>query len=277
MQKVSYDMSGVELNPCSGFFAVFDGGEGVSQGMLAKYTWLGMDMPTAAQAIDGAANGTWGLGPQSRDMDATDQLSEPFASVERIRPYDVQRCVEIAPETINSDPGVLYELVSVRIPAGAIGIIEDIPTIFDDVTAIDTDGTELFSFGNLNGLRPCLNELIHPDPAVPEPLRWRFHFTYHNDPYLGAQDAGYLGPILPSQISGRAILPPWDDMRSGINNRWAAEKQCQAPASSIVRIWVHITGPVDRFRVRVGARLGGYYQFAGRKGAALKNALVRHT
>ena len=271
-------MAGVELNPCSGFFAVFDGAEGsVSQGMLAKYSWLGVDMPSAGQAIDGAAAGTWGLGAKSRDMDETDQLSEPFASVERIRPYDVQRCVDINPALINSDPGVLYELANIRIPAGAIGIIEDVPTIFDDITAIDTDGTELYTYGNLNGLRPCLNEIVHPDPAVTERLTWRFHLTYSNAPYLGPQRGTYMGPDLPSQISGRAILPPWEDMRNGINNRWAAEKQCQAPASSIVRIWVHITGPVDRFRVRVGARLGGYYQFAGRKGAALQNALVRHT
>lgn len=278
MQRSPQTLADVELNPYTGFFPVFDGNAPVvAQGILAQYAWAGVHLPSAQQAREGAANGSWGIGAASRDMDATDKLSEPFAAVERIRPFDVQRCVEIAPGQINLDPGVLFELVHVSIPSGSIAILEDIPTIFDDVTAVDQVGTELFTYGNLNGLRPCLNELVHPDPTVTEPLRWRFHFTYHNQPYLGAEVFNYLGPILPIQMSGRAILPAWNDMRFGINNRWASEKQCQAPASSIVRMWVEFTGPVDRFRVRVGARLGGFYQFGGRQGAALTNALIRHT
>lgn len=278
MQPSPQTPTDVQLNPFTGFFAVFDGNAPVvAAGVLAQYAWSGVSLPSASQALRGAADGSWGMNAESRDMDLTDRLSEPYAASEIINAFDVQRCVLIDQAQINPDPGVLFELVRVRIPSGAICVVEDIPTIFDEVTAIDAFGVELFTYGNLNGSRPCLNSLVHPDPLVTVPLTWRFHFTYHNAPYLAQEESDYIGPTLPKNISGRAILPPWRDMRAGVNNRWASEKQCLAPASSIVRIWVEFQGPLNRFRVRVGARLGGFYQFGGRRGAALTNALIRHT
>ena len=59
-------------------------------------------------------------------------------------------------------------------------------------------------------------------------------------------------------------------MRYGDRARWGDRQQFVIRSSTQVRYWVTFFGPVDRYRVRVGARLAGYYQLTGRRGAALE-------
>lgn len=276
MQPAPSTLLDMQIDPLVGFFAVFEDSPIVAQGTLAKYGWLGVELPSASQALKGSADGSWGIGAASTDMDATDRLSEPYAAVETVRAFDVQRCITVDSSLIVPE-GVAFELVHQTTPAGSIGVVEDYPTIFAEVTALDGDGNAVFTYGNLNGSELCTNELVHPDPMVTEPLRWRFQLDYINIAYLRGIDLRYVGGVPAAEMGGKAIIPAWNDLRSGSNNRWAEGKQCLVPASSLVRIWIELTGPMDRFDVRVGARLGGFWQFGGRLGAALNNATIRRT
>lgn len=261
--------------PGSGFFGVFEHSEADLQlGTLVQFERMGFKQPTAQEALDP----NWGLSPLSTELDYSNQFTSPYSSSEIVRRIDVQRCIDVDPDQI-TPAGVAFELVHWRVQSGAIMVLEQIPTIWDDVTALDDQGVEIFSYSSLNGERLCRDELIHPDPAVLEPLRWRFHLTFSEDPSRHAPsatpDMTYVGPILPFEIVGHPITPSWTDARYGALNRWAELQQFLVPSSAIVHYWVALTGPVDRFRVRVGARLGGFTQLGGRRGAALDAVQVR--
>jgi hypothetical protein len=261
--------------PGSGFFGAFDSGSvEVNKGTLSQFEALGFKMPSAAEAL---ADG-WGISPESNIFDHRNQYSQPYGSAESIRRVDVQRCVNVAASQIVST-GVAFELVHWRAPAGSVVVLEQMPTMFDEITALDDAGVEVYSFGSLNGERLCLNQLRHPDPLVTEPLRWSFHVTFTDDPSRNVAsvnpEMAYRGPVPPAEVDGQSITPPWTDARYGSQNRWAENQQFLAPSSVVVRYWVVLSGPVDRFDVRVGARLGGFYQQGGRRGAALDAVQVR--
>ena len=263
--------------PGTGFFGVFENsyeGDGLELGTLIQYQRMGFRIPTADEAYQPG----WGIGPESTVFDWRDQYSQPFASAEVVRRLDVQRCIAVDPNVI-VPAGIAFELVHWRVPSSAVMVLEQLPTIFDDVSALDDQGVPIFSYGSINGERLCRNELIHPDPAVVEPLTWEFHLTYNDDPNfatgVGVNDLAYVGPILPTEIVGIAMTPAWSDLRYGALNRWAEMQQFLAPSSVVCRYWIVLRGPQDRFRVRVGSRLGGFWQLGGRRGSALNAVQVR--
>lgn len=273
----SLDPRTAPLYPGTGFFGEFEhsySDRGLRLGPLVQYERMGFPIPSADEARVEA----WGIGPKSTDLDFRNQFSQPYSSSEIVRRLDIQRCIAVDPNAIVTT-GVAFELAHWRVPASAVLVLEQIPTIFDDVTALDDQGIPLFAYGSINGERLCRSELVHTDPAVIEPLTWEFHLTYTDDPdntSLGlANEMAYLGPVLPQEILGNAISPPWTDLRYGSNNRWAEMQQFLAPSSVIVRYWIVLRGPQDRFRVRVGTRLGGFWQLGGRRGAALDAVQVR--
>lgn len=262
--------------PGSGFFGTFDSGNvELRKGTLSQFEELGFKMPSSQEARDTPG---WGFRADSTDLDERNQYRQPYASSETVRRFDLQRCVDVAASLITPD-GVAFELVHWRSPSGAVVVLEQIPTIFDEVTALDESGVEYYSFGSLNGERLCRQELVHPDPAVTQPLTWKFHLLFTDDPSRNAPsvtpDLTYRGPVPPAEVAGNSITPPWSDARYGSQNRWAENQQFLAPSSVVVRYWVVLTGPVDRFVVRVGARLGGFYQSGGRRGVALDAVHVR--
>lgn len=250
--------------------------EQLMRGTLVQYERLGFyKMPTAREALE---DPNWGINATSTVLDQVDKLARPTAASEAIQKFDVQRCVHVSPSVISSG-GVAFELVHQMSVSGGMMVLEDVPTVFDEVTALDENGVAMFTYGGLNGVRPCLNELIHPDVNVTEPLRWRFALVWTDGPEFGpestAPDLAYQGPVSPARVFGQYIIPPWDDARMGIEALLSNRQQFLVTSSAIARYWVVLTGPVDRFRVKVGARLGGFNQLAGRKGAALDAALIR--
>lgn len=244
-------------------------------GTLVQYKRLGLPVPSAREAFE---DPNWGINATSTILDDVDKLARPTAASEAIDKFDVQRCVEVAASDITLD-GVAFELVRQSSVSGGMMVLEDLPTIFDEVTALDEFGVDIFTYGGLNGSRPCLNELIHPDINVTEPLRWTFALVWTDDPTFSTDidslSMALQGPVSPSRIIGQHILPRWNDMRMGTDTDWAQHQQFLVTSSAIARYWIVLTGPTDRFRVKVGARLGGFNQLAGRKGAALDAALVR--
>lgn len=246
--------------------------EHIRDGPLVQFRALGLPIPTPAEAL---APG-WGINATSRILDGPDQFARPSAASEVIQKFDVQRCVSIDAGDITPE-GVAFELVRQRVQTGSLMVLEDIPTIFDGVSALDENGVAIFDYGGLNGSEPCLSELVHPDVLVTEPLRWTFALVWTDDPSTHANNTvePNPGPVAPERAAGHHILPRWSDMRYGTDRIWGQHQQFLVSSSAIARYWVIITGPTDRFSVRVGARLGGFTQLGGRKGAALDSALIR--
>lgn len=277
-QPIPYTPAQLDRDPSSGFPGVFDSDNvPVVYGSLAQYEWLGIPIPSADDAVKGAIEGTWGLSPLSAELDGRNQYSLPSASSERIQQFDVLRCIDVpANEIIPS--GIAYELIHWRIPTGSVGIVEDTPTSWDDVTALDAGGLPIFTYNSLNGERFCLHELVHPDPLVTEPLTWEFRLQFTDDPSQGhraADSLAYQGPILPEIIGGTSIIAPWNDARYGAQARWHETRQFIFSSSTIIRLWVVLRGPTARFRVRIGGRLSGFHQLGGRRAAALNSVLTR--
>lgn len=268
----------VSRYPGTGLPSVFEHAFSIDElmdGTLVQYKRLGLPIPTASEALN---DPNWGINSTSTMLDDVDKLARPTAASEAIQKFDTMRCVDVAASDI-TPAGVAFELIHQLGPSGGMMTLEDIPTIFDDVTALDAQGVEIFTYGGLNGVRPCLDELIHPDISVTEPLRWRFALVWTDaptqNPEISAPDLSYQGPVSPDRVIGQHILAPWSDMRMGIEALLSNRQQLLVTSSAIARYWVVLTGPTDRFRVRIGARLGGFSQLAGRKGAALDAALTR--
>lgn len=250
--------------------------KGRSIGTAALFERQGQKVPTAQQAAD---DPNWGLNQRSQAFNESDQFSNPAAASEAIQQFDVQRCVAIDPSDITPD-GVLFELVHWQIPASTVAIVERLPTILAEVTSLDAAGVEIFTHGNLNGLRPCVDSVPHSDALIAS-LRWKFYLTWTDrgslQPVTTAGTLGYRGPVAPSQLAGNNVIPPWTDLRYGHNGiQSVVPSQWIFPPGCLIRYWVLVTGPTDRFKVRIGARLVGFNQSCGRKGAALQSVLRRH-
>lgn len=231
-----------------------------------------VDRPTS-QWAKGPAQ-PWGASAATNLTGDFEQYDNPQASPERVQWIDRQRCVDVDPAEVSSF-GVTYEIVRVDVPLGSVGVIERLPTVFT-VDALDEGGVPMFSYGAINGERPCLSELVHPDPAVTEPLTWRWELTeVATTSNADDNTIGYQGPVDPMQIQGDPLAERWSDLKWGTNARWADELQIVLAPHSQARLWVTFFGPPNRFRINVGARIGGYRQSGGRRGAAVRAATQR--
>ncbi len=215
-----------------------------------------------------ARAGMWGLNGASEQLDEYDQFYAPSEASEAVRPIVVQRCIDVAEGDIVPG-GAAFELTRiVNIPTASVGIVERVPTMMT-VEALDDDGFPIFTYANTNGEDPCLDRLVHPDGAV-DNLTWAWRVVQNHVPADGAPNLPLPGPVSPNAIAGDDLLNPWNDMRYGDRSRWGDRQQFVVRSSTQVRYWVTFFGPVDRYRIRVGARLAGYYQLTGRRGAALE-------
>lgn len=221
-------------------------------------------------------SGQWqGIPAADRVQWRSDLVTDPANANDVIRPYDVQRCIAVDPELI-TPAGVSFEVVHFEHPAGSLLIIEDIPTIWDSAEALDGQGLPIFNYTSLNGERLCRSSLIHPTPAVGD-LTWRWDLVWTDRPSIGEIGLAYQGPVAPSQISGTYVRSPWRDNRYGPNSPFNGGKyrQFSVPASAVVRLWLTLFGPASRYRVHLGARVAGFFQFGGHDGRALDSATQR--
>lgn len=215
----------------------------------------------------------WGFSNESSQNDEYDRHTAPSDASEVIRSIDVQRCVTVDPATITVT-GTAYELVRVtNVPAAAAAVIERVPTMWT-ASALDAVGVPVLDYSRINGQRPCLRELVHPDPAV-LPLTWSYRITMTHMATHGAPVTPYLGPIPASAVPGEDILSPWPDMRYGHASPWGDRQQLVVRPQTQLRLFLILSGPPSRYAVEVGARLAGYWQLGGRKGAALLGSITR--
>ena len=206
------------------------------------------------------------------------RLTLPADSPERIRYFDELRCIDIDPGDIQ-ESGTAFELVRVHLQKFGTGIVERLATVWDDVTALDEDGDPIFSFGPFLGTRPCRFPLVHPDPAAGElAVEFRLLVTEVPD-FADTQSVGlpaYVGPASPFAIPADDNLrTPWRDNRQGYVVRWADLLQYVTGLHSLARMWVILSGQPDRWRIRMGGRLSGYWNSAGPMGVALDQATRR--
>lgn len=203
----------------------------------------------------------------------------PASSPERLRIFDELRCVDVDPAAL-AVTGTAIELVRTHVLKYGAGVVERIATIFDNVVALDANGDPLFFFGSLTGERPCIFPLQHPDPAAGTlSVEFRLLVTEVPDNSRGplAGFPPYQGPVPPSAVPADSNLrPPWRDLRQGYTTLWSNLLQYVTGESALVRLWVIFSAQPDRWRLRVGGRLSGYWNQAGPMGRALDNATRRY-
>jgi hypothetical protein len=231
------------------------------------------DVPPSPYPIQWAGGPVqpWGFSADSAQLDAYTRNTAPADSAEVLRTWDVMRCVVIAPTDIVPG-GVAFELVRFdAVPDSSVGVLERLPTQFENAQALTAAGVVQVTYSNVNGENPCLRRLVHPDDAVAD-LTWQWRVT------VVGPDSSVVpiaGPMLPLAVPGRDLVQPWTDQRYGVSGRWGDDWQVIIPARSVVRVWLTLFGPTGRYAITAGARLAGYTQLAGRHGAALGAAIHR--
>jgi hypothetical protein len=265
-----------ELDPGVGFPAEVETDRSSWQGFLAGTLVAdmrsGLHIPSVEQAR------AWGMGPESKTDDKVDTLGNPWNVTERVKQFNVQRCVSVDPAQI-VPAGVAFELVHHRTPENGLAVVERLPTVFGEVTSLDENGVPIFTHGNINGQRPCIDAIEHVDPAVTVPLTWRFFFQWVSRSAIQRETTNgtlnYQTGVPVGQIGGEQVLPPWSDMRYGHVDRWGTDEQYVFPRGALIRSWVALFGPTNRFDVRVGQNLSGYTQSGGHRGSAVENVIRR--
>lgn len=266
----------VDLDPYVGFPAEIETDRSSMAGWLAGTLVAdirgGLKIPTPAEAQ------RVGMGPDSTHYAKVDQYDNPWNVTEKVKQFNVQRCVTVDPAVI-VPAGVAFELVHVRTPENGLAVVERLPTVFAEVTSLDENGVPIFTHGSVNGQRPCLDAIVHSDPAVTVPLTWMFFFQWVARGATQRETTNgtltYRGPVPVGQIGGEQVLPPWSDQRYGHVDRWGTDEQYVFPRGALIRTWVALFGPTNRFDVRVGQCLSGYTQSGGQRGSAVSNVTTR--
>jgi hypothetical protein len=232
--------------------------------------WLGTDAAKNFRA--------WGFDIRDQEplrarTNSTDELSvysNPAASAEAVRWFDKFNHIELAGDEID---GIwrAWELARFVTDVNGVGILEKMPTSIDSVVALDAGGGPIFAYGPQNGALATRKSLLHPTPGVGS-LEWRFRLTGINmgpnsdTPTRLAGSTAYLGTDL---------VEPWSHLSNGSDVVWSGRQQIVVGAVTLVRLFIQLRGPADRFTVQCGARLSGYLQSAGHLGVALFDATRR--
>lgn len=223
-------------------------------------------------APQGELTPDWGINDESIVFDDFDKHDAPESASERVRAFDVQRCFDID-EALVIPTGVTFEIIHQHSLESGIGILERLPIVFE-VDALDDAGIPIFTYGQLNGERPCIDALVHPNPAVGA-LTWQYRLTMSAQTGVGRSGLAYIGPATPSAVRGNDRLSPWSDLRYGHLDQAPGFAQVLIANQSVLRLWVTFFGPTDRYRIRIGARMSGFLQLAGRRGSAIEAATTR--
>lgn len=239
------------------------------RGRIGDYAMVAVPFDVDHEAFRAAA-----MSPAATILNEHDQFLAPSDASEAVRVMEVQRCIQVQAANLSTS-GVSFELVHFPIPHAAIGIVERVPTVLE-VDALDENLEPIFSWSieETNGGRPCLEQLEHPEVAGGI-LRWQWRIVTTHVGWTGGFDGQYLGPLPPAAIFGRDLLDPWSDLRFGHASIWGDRLQLIASPQSLIRYWVTFFGVTGRWRIHVGGKLSGYWQSAGRKGAALGGVLNR--
>lgn len=232
-------------------------------------------LPEASEALWKWAKGpnqVWGMGRETAQLDEFEKYDAPAAAAEVIHEFDRQRCLPNISANIEF-AGRAYELTRFDLPTASVGVLEYIPTSMR-VEALNEAGEAIFSYSKINGEDPCINQLIHPTPGVTQ-LRWEWRIVTTHNSGIAIDVEDLLANIPPGSIPGDNIVEPWNDMRNGHASRNPDRRQHPVLPRMMIRYFVVLFGEPARWNIEIGARLGGYWQIAGRRGVAVDSATRR--
>lgn len=232
--------------------------------------WLGTSRAMNARAwgVDARAWLPTAIADPRQDND--NAYANPAAAPERIQWFDAFDRVRIEADEIDT-LWRSWEVARFVVPTNAMASIDKHPTSIDSVVALNDVGNPIFAYGPQNGRLATVESLLHPTPGVGS-LEWRWHLTAINQGYSSDTPAALVGSLA---SLGRDLVEPWRHQSNGADVVWAARQQILVGASSLVRLFIQLRGPTDRFTVQAGARLSGYVQQGGHLGAALLDATRR--
>lgn len=209
----------------------------------------------------------------ARDVPDAVATEHPYASNEKLEWFDVAECIEVTSDRI-APGGRVWELARRVVHRYNLVTVERIG-FRATVTALDEEGDPLATYV-LDGYEPCAVPVVHPDPAVTDPLAFRFVVLLNRQPSSG--DGVYpplLAGALPNQVPSDSPIVTWNDLRFGWTEGWPHLNQFTDGGRAILRYFVTLAGETDRWDVRMLGRLSGYTQQPGRLEAAHRNAVYR--
>jgi len=208
--------------------------------------------------------------PVARDVPDVNEDDKPYATNEALQWFDEARCIGVDQDEITTD-GRAWELARVLVHRFNLVNVERIG-FRASVTALDEDQEPQATF-ILDGEDPCAVPIVHPDPAVPNPLGFRFLLAVQRIPSSGN---GVLPPLLvgapTNQLPSDSPMLSYPDLRFGWREGWPNLNQFTDGGRCLVRFILTLQGDPDRWTVRMMGRLSGFTQQPGRTDAALGNA-----
>ncbi len=205
--------------------------------------------------------------------------SFPTSTVERLLWKDTgAACITIEPDAIGTAP-TTYELARMQFNQFGTGVVEEIATFFR-IEALDADEAPIFEFTTFPAdAEPCALPLVHPDPAVLNPLRLRYRLIAQDIP--DSMDGNANIPRLlgsnPNFVPlGLSILTPWGDNRYGWGGKYTDRHQFVIGDRCLIRLFVDVSADPNRWKInKMTGRLAGYWHRGGLQGAALRSASER--
>lgn len=211
--------------------------------------------------------------PEAREVPDAVADDKPYGTNERLEWFDQADCIDVASNEI-AVTGRVWELARIVVHRYNLVTIERIG-YRASVTALDDQGDPLATF-ILDGEDPCAVPLTHPDPAVVNPLGFRFLLQINR---LPSSSNGILPPLLvgaaPNLLPSDSPVLSYPDIRFGWREGWPNMNQFTDGGRSLVRFFVTLAGDPNRWELRQMGRLSGYQQQPGRTRAAQHNANAR--
>lgn len=224
------------------------------------------------------------INPEQLDaLECDHRLSHPYAHNERIQYLDVVRDVNILRGRTLDGQARVWELVRMPFVYWGVGVVERV-AVNVIAQALDGDGVAvgpafnvatlgpLFQLGSPN---PCPFPIAHPIADL-APLTLEFSLLNYIHSRRISDEPPMLTAALATQLPlADNIVSPWSDMRYFWESRYSTGNQWIRGGHSLVRFFVAITSGAGVWELQVCGRLSGFWQYAGRDGGALRNALVR--
>lgn len=201
----------------------------------------------------------------------------PGLSAERVT---FRERVSFTPSQTTLADGRAFEVARVVAPATGILVLERVGCYLT-VQALDGGGAPIAGsqFTTTADSDPLALPRVHPVGGQDFTVRWRLLVEHHDASANGQEPAViFAAPLqfLPHYGYQAGQLPrEWADLRYTWQSRYTDGHQAVYMSGSMARLFAIVAGGDAIWSFRVGGILAGYYQEAGRRGAALANATVR--
>lgn len=200
----------------------------------------------------------------------------PASDAERVEWFEPFRCIEVAPIV---QPQA-WEIVRAVVQPIGTGVLEQIATYLR-AQPLDPQGQPVGEpFRTVTDTDPCALPLVHPEGAGDLIVRWRLVAAGYSPERETPAPAMLVAanpaaiPMFSEEIFG--IPTEWGDLRYSWGSRYTQGLRHVVLAGPVLlRLFAVLSGPANRWDVRIGGWLAGYWQSAGHRGAAVRAAVTR--